>query len=637
MISLRKLAFVLAYLISGGAAADPYGFQPVQDWPLGTCAGQNLGARLCLGAPRIWADYGHGAPEIGVAVVETWETAAIGQVLDQHPWLSHLDIPIFWHVQEDEELTRVPLQLLPGVRDINQSQPTLVSFCASHPTNPACDALDELASVEIEAALGYFSWAEQSAAHELKMIGLISGQDATTMRRTGLAPLSSISLHFVETTPAGDTLRRLAERLDRLGGIRVVNFSNQGPPDEMLDLQFARSYRTALAVNAGHSAETGRDPSDRLFVASSANTTGYRVVQRSLPSPHRLVPPEARVDLGDAARDIRRSHPRIALAFPRPDVPVLIVGGITSEGQLYGKTRLEPMIDLYAPGGMTIEQETRARGGSSTTSRAEAAYDAVRAMQSCRAVDGAAQILAVPTLGWGAIDHVRSSHLALRANLAWDRAGYVGGAPTLGCETAQQATRQGVFVSRDVGNSVSTAIVSAVAAQMFQLDPQLSARDAQRILRRTAQANRINGLPVLDTQAALRAVAEGFAQRYLDGLRLGDGGASVPRPIPVMGSGANRAIGNGQAMLLARSLSTQSIAPGVFGQAVWRDMADDPPLRFDFETEITSASGSCRRYRIGLETDVRHISGHSHRVIRTEAIVALTQPCFKDISRGLIR
>ena len=634
---IRCATLAFAYLISGGAAAEPYGFQPLQEWPLGACIGQGLGARICLDSSRIWTDYGHGAPEIGVAVVETWETEAIGQVLAQHPWLSHLDIPIFWHVQKDNDLPRVPLQLLPGVRAIEERQPALVPFCKSHPTNPACDALNRLATPEIEAALGYLSWAEQSSAHELKMIGLIGGQDATTMRRTGLAPLSSISLHFVETTPAQDTLDRLAERLDRLGDIRVVNFSNQGPPDEMLDLQFARIYRSAMAVNVGRGAETGRNPSDRLFVASSANTTGYRVVQRTLPSPHRLVPPEARVDLDEAARDIRRSHPRIALALPRPDVPMLIVGGITAEGQLYGRSRLEPMIDLYAPGGMTIEQVTRARGGSSTTSRARVAYDAVRALQSCRNVDAPAQVLGVPTLSWGAVDHVRSSHLALRANLAWERAGYVGGAPTLGCETEQQSTLQGVFVSREVGNSVSTAIVSAVAAQMFQLDPQLSARDAQQILRRTAQSNRVNGLPVLDAQAALRVVAEGFAQRYLDGLVLSDAGAFVPRRIPVMVSDANNPNGIGQAILSTRSLSTRSIAPGAFGQAVWRNMADDPPLSFDFEAEFTSAFSNCRRYRIGLETEVRLIGGHSHRVIRSEAIVALTQPCFKDISRGLIQ
>jgi hypothetical protein len=295
------------------------------------------------------------------------------------------------------------------------------------------------------------------------------------------------------------------------------------------------------------------------------------------------------------------------------------------------------MIDLYAPGGMTIEQVTRARGGSSTTSRADAAFDAVLAMQSCRAVDSAAQILAVPTLGWGAIDNVRSSHLAFRANLAWDRAGPVGGAPTLGCEVEDEATRQGIFVSRDVGNSVSTAIVSAVAAQMFQLDPQLSARDAHRILQRTAQANRVNGLPVLDAKAALRIVVERFAQRYLDGLLPSDSGASGSRTIPVIGSSANRAISSGQAILLARSLVTQSIAPGTFGQAVWRNMANDPPLRFDFEAEVTSATGSCKRYRVGLETDVRYIGNNSHRVIRSEAIETLNQPCFKDNSRGLIQ
>ncbi|TNF57437.1 MAG: hypothetical protein EP307_14025, partial [Rhodobacteraceae bacterium] len=287
-----RLAIALALGLAGGASAEAPGFRPLQDWPLGRCEALPSGARICLDAPALWARFGHGAPEIEVAVVETWATHAMPQILSQHPWLSHLDIPVFWHVQRDQDLPVVNGQILPVTERLAVRQPTHAAFCQVQPRHPTCLSGADEAGAAPEAALAYLAWQGRSN-HELKMIGLIAGQDVASMRRSGLAPLGAVSLHYIETTPSPQGLDRLAARLDARPGARVVNFSNQGPPDEMLDLHYARVFRTALALNAGRPGRTGDTPGDRLLVASSANTTGTRPVRRALPPPNRFVPPEA--------------------------------------------------------------------------------------------------------------------------------------------------------------------------------------------------------------------------------------------------------------------------------------------------------------------------------------------------------
>ena len=594
---LARLVCFACLVAPGLALAETSAFRPLQDWPLGACAPARLGARLCLNAPEIWARFGHGAPEIEVAVVETWATHAMPQILSQHPWLSHLDIPVFWHVQRDEDLPVVEGQTLPVIEALADRQQTHALFCTARPEHPTCEGVGGGLGREAEAAIGYLGW-QGRANHELKMIGLVSGQDAGSLRRTGLAPLSTVALHYIETTPSAPGLVQMSARLDRRPGTRVVNFSNQGPPDELLDLHYARIFRTALALNAGRTGETGSDPGDRLIVASSANTTGTRAIRRALPPPNRYLPPETMVrQVGAEAVGLVRADAQAAHLIAAPDVPVLVIGGIDAGGQPYAEARVEPMIDLYAPGGMTEMQIVRARGDRSTARRASEAHDAVRAMQRCAGVARATEPDGIPTLDWGPADDIRSGRLARIGARRWSDAAATLGAPHIGCDP-ERAGRSDIYLARAIGNSVSTALVSAVAAQMFALDPQLAAREARDILRDTARRNRVNGLPVLAARAALDRVLANFVARHV---------AERGRVVP-------------------GSISSRSIAPGALGQVAWRSLRDDPPLRIEFTLRVTAPGAACSERRVLLETDVEARGGSIRRRVRSETI-GPAMPC----------
>ena len=617
---LRAVILCLLLACASPSKAEPSGFRPLQDWPMGPCADYPLGKALCFDAPGLWRRYGHGAPEIEVAVVETWATHAMPQVLAQHPWLAHQEIPTFWHVQKDDDLPIVPGQILPSPVAIETRQSHHAVFCAQRPSHPTCEVLTNRAGPRAGAALAYLGW-QGLANHELKMIGLIAGQDVASMRRSGLSPLGAVSLHYVETTPSRAGLSQLARRLEKRPGSRVINFSNQGPQDELLDLHYARIYRTALSLNAGLSDQTGDSPAGRLLIASSANTTGTRRVARALPLPSRFVPPEAVVTGASQKHQDVQADARAAHLLHRPDVPLLVVGGISRNGQLFGEARIEPMIDLYAPGGMTEPQIFRARGARSATRRALESYDAIRALQGCKAVAAAAQGGSIATLDWGPNDDIRSAKVSRRAANALEEVMPALGARDLGCD-ARIVQTEGVFLSRSIGNSVSTALVSAVAAQMFALDPELSAGDAAKILRKTAQANRVHGLPVLAPDDALRTVLSRFVDRYVArSLRLRSAGqapAAHLRPLTVLGAALPRQ-SEGTALRVAKgSIRSRAVSPDAFGQTAWLSLRDDPPLVIGFTLQNARPGGGCQT--VTLESDIVRSSGRTYRRVRSEKI-----------------
>ncbi len=571
--------------------------RPIQEWPLGACAESPVSSRICLDGPKIWSRYGHGAPEIEVAVIETFETFAMGQILSQHPFLQHLDIPQYWHARVDDPDAQPRPRILEQPDALRDRTPQVVSFCRRQQDRQLqvptyCEELDEGAQT---FALAYLDW-RSAGQHELKMIGLIAGQSAGTLRRTGLTPLGTVSLHYVETNPAGlRDLESLSTRLDRRPGTRVVNYSNEGPYEEMLDLQYARIYRTALAVNAGRTGVTGRSPTDRLLVASSANTTGVFSQASVFPAPDPLLPPEAQ--LSPPVGGLGRNHrPVVAFMLGRPQVPVLVVGGITSEGELAERTRIEPMIDIYAPSGNSWRTLERSRARS-----AELMLRSVRDLQNCRPGPSAIAEETVVTLDWAETRDIRRSVFLDRIEEAWRAAGPGAILGPVGC-LDPQSVDDVLILDRITGNSVATALVSAVAAQMFALDPQLSAADAREILLQTARANRVNGLPVLDAPTALSVVLTRFVERSLDEWAPG-------------------------AVLVPDSLASRSIAPGLLGQEAWRNLRDDPPLEIALSIRRAGPGGSCVQTPLSVLSRVEVTTDGIRRTARTYLPDNDNQPC----------
>lgn len=564
--------------MTGAGSVSSDGMSPVQEWPLGSCKGNPTMSRLCLDGPDIWTRFGHGAPEIEVAVVETFETFAMGQILSQHPWLQHLDIPQFWHAQTDDQRAQTRPQILVAPEALKDRAPGVVDVCNDLANDADIDQLPsycaELEDGASSFSLAYLDW-RNANQHELKMIGLISGQSPGTLRRTGLTPLSSVSLHYIETTPSPVGLASLARRLDRRPSVRVVNFSNEGPFEEMLDLQYARIYRTALALNAGRRHATARSPNDRLFVASSANTIGVFSQTSSYPRPNPLLPPEARLGL-PPARFGPNHRPVIAYTLPAPDVPVLVVGGMDSDGKLADLTRVEPMIHLYAPSGVDWRTRNRSRSTS-----AKLQLESIQMLQDCRSGHEQIAAEAVATLDWGQTRDIRSAQFLQQTEMAWRAAGQSAIFGPVGCFSPEDVGG-GVFLDRIIGNSVATALVSATAAQMFSLDPQLSAADARDILIATARRNRVSGLPVLNANAALQSVLERYISRN-----------------------SSNWVANAEPMLA--SINSRSLAPGILGQSAWRAMRDDPPLQITYSAIARRSAAECVRYDVILTTRVRAV------------------------------
>lgn len=584
-------------LLAGISDAQTQGMRPVQEWPLGACANNPVSARICLDGPTVWEQFGHGAPEIEVAVVETFETFAMGQIMAQHPWLQHLDIPQFWHAQKDDVRAQPRPQVLRQPQALKDQAPGVVDVCEDLENDVDAQPpsyCEELELGKASFARAYLDW-RNANQHELKMIGLIAGQSAGTLRRTGLTPLGSVSLHYIETTPSEVGLESLARRLNRRPGVRVVNFSNEGPFEEMLDLQYARIYRTALTLNAGRRGRTGEDPNDRLLVASSANTTGVFSQTSAYPSPHPLLPPEAKLDL-PIAQYGPNHRPVIAYALPPPDVPVLVVGGITYDGKLAGRTRVEPMIDLYAPSGVDWRKQNRSRATSATSQLL-----AVQNMQNCQG--GPVEIAndAVATLDWGQTRDIRSALFLEKTDQAWKDAGDSAIFGPVGC-LAPVDIDNGVLLDRIIGNSVATALVSAVAAQMFTLDPQLSATDARDILVSTARANRVSGLPVLDAKAALNEVLARYVTR--SSMRWFPGADPMPKTIV-----------------------SRSLGPGLMGQSAWRRLRDDPPLEINYVAIVQRSDTQCIGFSISLTTQVRAIGDRRVRTADASKITRRPIPC----------
>jgi hypothetical protein len=287
------------------------------------------------------------------------------------------------------------------------------------------------------------------------------------------------------------------------------------------------------------------------------------------------LPPEAVIDR-DLPRPILDVHrPAIAFALPAPDVPVLVVGGITRSGALAAHTRIEPMIHLYAPGGIDPSRLERSRAEN-----AELQLGTVRTIQSCEMVQGDAAYEAIATLDWAPTDDIRSAGFLEREETEWARAGIRAIFGPVGC-LAGSDVAAGIYFGRIIGNSVATSLVSATAAQMFSLDPQLSAAEARDILIETAQANRVSGLPVLDAYGALAVVRERLVVRMAASWAPGFGA-----PVPA-------------------SIRSRSIAPTLLGQRAWRALRDDPPLEIRFTASLTLGDGRCRLTDLRLLTDVR--------------------------------
>jgi Subtilase family len=277
----------------------------------------------------------------------------------------------------------------------------------------------------------------------------------------------------------------------------------------------------------------------------------------------------------------------------------LVVGGITYDGKLPERTRIEPMIQLYAPSG--VDWRTRER---SRVLSAEMQLDAVQAIQNCESGTSANSTEAVATLDWGQTKDIRSAMFLERTEAAWQAAGEYAIFGPVGC-LAPDEIGNGILLDRISGNSVATALVSAVAAQMFALDPQLSAAEARDILLTTARTNRVSGLPVLDATGALQLVLERFVER------------STRDWLP--GS-----------EVLPDTIASRSLAPGLMGQSAWRRLRDDPPLEISYKA-ITRRGDSCESYDITVMTNVQAIGQRRLRIANTPKIDRRSIPCSRRL------
>ena len=522
---LRFAAITLAFVVAPAAADESLEIP----WHLGDAC---QAGEVCMKMGDVWGRYGVGRPNVTVLVAEPnlyADTRAAS----------------LWHAG----LAPAAIDILPSPR-----------FSAYEPPDKTPQtAADDLAQnnavyAEIDKARGrgeqvrfqppgvrqrdeicaFITGARGEIArnHDLKMAALIGGRPYNGT--VGVAPGIRLALTLASAGP--EDTEFLKAMLRRRPDVRVLNLSQgfgrasnirEARPHREHYNQLVR-FAMELAPAVGFESISG---SRLLVVAAAGNVPAH---ESTLLEPKEVldarIPSEA-IHYGRAQFETVDLRPQYLRDFPRPRLPLLVVGAVGPEGVQPSFGRIDRGIDLYAPSGLDWTAIVR-QGMTESTIRSAAAWSdclcaAVSEQQGTplpsaetarcrRLLDGpASRRLGVPTLDF------HQNSIPERARAANPEAEL----PTICADKAK-----GVCVSYVVGTSVSTALVSGVAALMFSLDPTLSGEEAAAILRLTANLENRWGLPVVDPAAAMDAVALRIANRLASTLAGADGAPPISRP-----------------------------------------------------------------------------------------------------------
>ncbi len=502
---------------------------------------------VCMRMAEVWSRYGDGQPNVTVLVAEPKLHA------DTHA-------ASLWHAG----LAPSAIEILPS--------PTFSAF--EPPDKTSNNAEEDIAQnnavyEQLDAARGRRAQArfkppevrgseefcafvtgasgEGARNHDLKMAALIGGRSYNG----SIGVASGVNLALTQASANRDDTDFLKAMLGRRPDIRVLNLSQGfGRASNIREARPHREHYNRLVRFAMEIAPTvrfeGRSSARLLIVAAAGNVPAH---ESTLLEPKEVlddrIPPQA-VHYGTAVFETVDLRPHYLNDFPRPSLPLLVVGAIGPEGIQPSFGRIDRGIDLYAPSGLdwtAIVRNDMAKGAI----RNAASWSGCL----CAAVAEQQGTLLRDDPNAGAEQRAARSTPELTAKCRWLLDGPERrnlGVPTLDFHrnsiTAKTSTSdlqaglskicrdraEGVCQAYVTGTSVSTALVSGVAALMFSLDPSLSGEEAAAILRRTATRERRHGLPVVNPMAAMDAVAQRIANRLASTLAGVDGALSISRP-----------------------------------------------------------------------------------------------------------
>lgn len=472
----------------------------------------------CLDIAPVWTTFGFGDPTVEVAVVESARDVNLAEVAEHHPYLPRggidaISVSLFDHY----ETTRFDADML-EVLAAHAGQSG--SEIGPQPRDLFEDKEFKRAVAEANRPSIYGRLGRSQDGHALHMLGLIkswprggpltwplSVSNAALPVEAGPAPLGvapavTVRVAFWRADSPDDLL---AYALGR-SRLRVMNLSYAGVNPigrrEFLDdLELHALLMSGLGPRTGN----GRERVGILLVAAAGNVTvrsrfADAVVETQKVAEERAFTLRAS-DSGSPFVDghFAPKHGRFRELNPKPDVPLLVVGGVGPNGAVVEYGTRDDRIDLFAPtGDCDVSRLSRQRDPpendpryfqcalaskefSKLDARPACASDLVDKATLTRETGATIARLGVVTAGWPS--HCGSSVLPKSVRVA-------------------------------TGTSAATALVSGVAALMFSVDPTLSAREARDILRATARRRIVNGLPILDPAAALETVVERMVRRW---------------------------------------------------------------------------------------------------------------------------
>ena len=508
------LAALLAFAQPGAGHA-----QVELPWHLGP---RGDACATCLDIAPVWLTVGFGDPTVEVAVVESARDRNLAEVAEHHRYLPRGGIEtVSVSLFGEYETTQFDADMLASLADpAGQSD----SDSGWPPPDAPLFKQDELKQIEAQANDPHISGRlnRSQDGHALHMLGLIKSwprrsplswplsesdvdlPPASGLTPLGVAPAVTVRVAFWRADSPEDLLTYALGR----SRLRVMNLSYAGlTPLGRREFLDDLELQSLLMSGLGSRTGSGRERGGILLVAAAGNVTvrsrfADAVVERRKVREERAFTLRA----SDADSSLADSHfattpGRFRELNPKPDVPLLVVGGVGPDGAVVEYSTRDDRIDLFAPtGDCDVSRLTRHRDSDHPDSRY---FQCERASLQFYPNDS----FSPPAC---ASDVVNDPALARETGATIARLGVV----TVGWPSHCGSSALPSAVRLATGTSAATALVSGVAALMFSVDPSLTAREAREILRATARRRIVNGLPILDPEAALGAVVERMVRRW---------------------------------------------------------------------------------------------------------------------------
>ena len=364
-IASAPLAALLAFAQPGAVHA-----QVELPWHLGP---RDDACATCLDIEPVWLTFGLGDPTVEVAVVESARDVNLAEVAEHHLHLPRGGIDTdSVSLFGEYEATRIDADMLAWLpAPAGQSRLRYrVAATGRAPVRTRTSSKKAAAQANKPEIHGRLSRSQDG--HALHMLGLIkswprrsplawppSGSGAALLPESGPAPLGvapavTVRVAFWRADSPDDLLAYAFGR----SRLRVMNLSYAGP-DPLRRREFLDDLELQALLMSGLGSRTGngRERGGILVVAAAGNVTvrsrfADAVVEiQKVPEERAFTLRASDADSSLADSHFATTHGRFRELNPKPDVPLLVVGGVGPDGAVVEYGTRDDRIDLFAPTG----------------------------------------------------------------------------------------------------------------------------------------------------------------------------------------------------------------------------------------------------------------------------------------------